>query len=89
MRGSVVDIWFDEQSPICSLLRAGKEGQIAIEVLAQLDALRLIDNIFRFIQAGIEVSGLMGQMPSRLGYQPTMGTELVKLRRLLCQRTYN
>jgi len=36
----------------------------------------LIDNIFRFIQAGAEVSGLMGQMPSRLGYQPTMGTEL-------------
>jgi len=40
------------------------------------DVLLLIDNIFRFIQAGSEVSGLMGQMPSRLGYQPTMGTEL-------------
>jgi F-type H+-transporting ATPase subunit beta len=40
------------------------------------DVLLLIDNIFRFIQAGMEVSGLMGQMPSRLGYQPTMGTEL-------------
>ena len=43
------------------------------------DVLLLIDNIFRFIQAGMEVSGLMGQMPSRLGYQPTMGTELSKL----------
>jgi F-type H+-transporting ATPase subunit beta len=43
------------------------------------DVLLLIDNIFRFIQAGMEVSGLMGQMPSRLGYQPTMGTELAKL----------
>jgi F-type H+-transporting ATPase subunit beta len=42
----------------------------------QRDVLLLIDNIFRFIQAGMEVSGLMGQMPSRLGYQPTMGTEL-------------
>jgi F-type H+/Na+-transporting ATPase subunit beta len=42
----------------------------------QRDVLLLIDNIFRFIQAGSEVSGLMGQMPSRLGYQPTMGTEL-------------
>jgi F-type H+-transporting ATPase subunit beta len=41
--------------------------------------LLLIDNIFRFIQAGMEVSGLMGQMPSRLGYQPTMGTELSRL----------
>ena len=40
------------------------------------DVLLLIDNIFRFIQAGSEVSGLMGQMPSRMGYQPTMGTEL-------------
>ncbi len=43
------------------------------------DVLLLIDNIFRFIQAGMEVSGLMGQMPSRLGYQPTMGTELSAL----------
>ncbi|MBA3611417.1 MAG: F0F1 ATP synthase subunit beta [Nitrospirales bacterium] len=43
------------------------------------DVLLLIDNIFRFIQAGSEVSGLMGQMPSRLGYQPTMGTELSRL----------
>ena len=43
------------------------------------DVLLLIDNIFRFIQAGAEVSGLMGQMPSRLGYQPTLGTELAAL----------
>lgn len=43
------------------------------------DVLLLVDNIFRFIQAGAEVSGLMGQMPSRLGYQPTMGTELAAL----------
>ena len=43
------------------------------------DVLLLIDNIFRFIQAGMEVSSLMGQMPSRLGYQPTMGTELAGL----------
>jgi F-type H+-transporting ATPase subunit beta len=40
------------------------------------DVLLLIDNIFRYIQAGMEISGLMGQMPSRLGYQPTMATEL-------------
>ncbi|WP_291010709.1 F0F1 ATP synthase subunit beta [Hydrogenophaga sp.] len=43
------------------------------------DVLLLVDNIFRFIQAGAEVSGLMGKMPSRLGYQPTMGTELSAL----------
>ena len=40
------------------------------------DVLLLVDNIFRFIQAGMEVSGLLGQMPSQLGYQPTMSTEL-------------
>lgn len=40
------------------------------------DVLLLIDNVFRFVQAGMEISGMMGQMPSRLGYQPTMGTEL-------------
>jgi F-type H+-transporting ATPase subunit beta len=40
------------------------------------DVLLLVDNIFRFIQAGMEISGMMGQMPSRLGYQPTMSTEL-------------
>lgn len=43
------------------------------------DVLLLIDNIFRFIQAGSEVSGLMGQIPSRLGYQSTMATELSRL----------
>jgi len=43
------------------------------------DVLLLIDNVFRFIQAGMEVSGLLGQMPSRLGYQPTISTELSEL----------
>lgn len=43
------------------------------------DVLLLIDNIFRFIQAGSEVSGLMGKMPSRVGYQPTLSSELSEL----------
>jgi F-type H+/Na+-transporting ATPase subunit beta len=43
------------------------------------DVLLLIDNIFRFIQAGMEISGMLGMMPSRLGYQPTMETELAEL----------
>jgi F-type H+/Na+-transporting ATPase subunit beta len=46
---------------------------------AKQDVLLLIDNIFRFIQAGSEVSGLMGQIPSRVGYQPTLATELAEL----------
>jgi len=48
------------------------------------DVLLLIDNIFRFIQAGMEVSGLLGQLPSRLGYQPTLGTELAALEERIC-----
>jgi F-type H+-transporting ATPase subunit beta len=48
------------------------------------DILLLIDNIFRFIQAGMEVSGLMGRVPSRLGYQPTLGTELAELEERIC-----
>lgn len=48
------------------------------------DVLLLIDNIFRFIQAGSEVSGLMGQLPSRVGYQPTLGTELSELEERIC-----
>ncbi len=43
------------------------------------DILLLIDNVFRFIQAGAEVSGLVGHIPSRVGYQPTLGTELAEL----------
>jgi len=40
------------------------------------DVLLLVDNIYRFVQAGSEVSGLLGRMPSRVGYQPTLATEL-------------
>ncbi|MFP4215125.1 MAG: F0F1 ATP synthase subunit beta [Planctomycetota bacterium] len=50
----------------------------------QQDVLLLMDNIFRFIQAGMEVSGLMGRIPSRLGYQPTLATELSQLEERIC-----
>ncbi|PSO75043.1 MAG: F0F1 ATP synthase subunit beta [Cyanobacteria bacterium QH_9_48_43] len=40
------------------------------------DVLLFIDNIFRFVQAGMEVSALLGRMPSAVGYQPTLGTEM-------------
>ncbi len=43
------------------------------------DVLLFIDNIFRFIQAGSEVSALLGRMPSAVGYQPTLGTEMAQL----------
>jgi F-type H+-transporting ATPase subunit beta len=43
------------------------------------DILLFIDNIFRFVQAGSEVSALLGRMPSQVGYQPTLGTEMGEL----------
>ena len=43
------------------------------------DVLLFIDNIFRFTQAGSEVSALLGRMPSAVGYQPTLGTEMGEL----------
>ena len=43
------------------------------------DVLLFIDNIFRFVQAGAEVSALLGRMPSAVGYQPSLGTEMGEL----------
>jgi F-type H+-transporting ATPase subunit beta len=48
------------------------------DVMGQ-DVLFLIDNVFRFVQAGGEVSGLLGRLPSRVGYQPTLATEIAEL----------
>ncbi len=43
------------------------------------DVLLLMDNVFRFVQAGGEISGLLGRLPSRVGYQPTLATEVADL----------
>ena len=43
------------------------------------NVLLLMDNVFRFVQAGSEVSGLLGRLPSRVGYQPTLATEVAEL----------
>jgi len=48
------------------------------------DVLLFIDNIFRFIQAGSEISALLGRMPSAVGYQPTLSTELGALEERIC-----
>jgi F-type H+/Na+-transporting ATPase subunit beta len=47
--------------------------------VARRDVLLLIDNVFRFVQAGSEVSGMLGRLPSRVGYQPTLATEIAEL----------
>ncbi|MBX3232516.1 MAG: F0F1 ATP synthase subunit beta [Labilithrix sp.] len=43
------------------------------------DVLLLVDNIFRFVQAGMETSALLGRLPSRVGYQPTLATEIAEV----------
>ena len=45
---------------------------------AKQDVILLVDNVFRFVQAGSEVSALLGRMPSRVGYQPTLATEVAE-----------
>lgn len=76
---NMVMVFGQMNEPPGSRFRVGQAALTMAEYLRDdehRDVLLLVDNIFRFIQAGMEVSGLMGQMPSRLGYQPTMGTEL-------------
>ncbi len=51
------------------------------------DVLLFIDNIFRFVQAGSEVSALLGRMPSAVGYQPTLGTEMGDLQERITSTT--
>jgi len=60
-------------------LRVGLSGLTMAEYFRDeggQDVLVFIDNIFRFVQAGSEVSALLGRMPSAVGYQPTLGTEM-------------
>jgi F-type H+/Na+-transporting ATPase subunit beta len=51
------------------------------------DVLLFIDNIFRFVQAGSEVSALLGRMPSAVGYQPTLGTDMGDLQERIASTT--
>ena len=63
-------------------LRVGLAGLTVAEYFRDVekqDVLYFIDNIFRFTQAGSEVSALLGRMPSAVGYQPTLGTEMGEL----------
>jgi F-type H+-transporting ATPase subunit beta len=62
-------------------LRVGLSGLTMAEYFREQgqDVLLFIDNIFRFVQAGSEVSALLGRMPSAVGYQPTLATEMGQL----------
>src|SRR5690554_7285630 len=63
-------------------LRVGLTGLTIAEYFRDeqnQDVLLFVDNIFRFVQAGSEVSALLGRMPSAVGYQPTLATEMGQL----------
>jgi len=73
--------------PPGSRLRVGLTGVTSAEYFRDeegQDVLLFIDNIFRFTQAGSEVSALLGRMPSAVGYQPTLGTEMGALQERIC-----
>jgi F-type H+/Na+-transporting ATPase subunit beta len=55
--------------------------------ISKQDVLLFIDNIFRFVQAGSEVSALLGRMPSAVGYQPTLGTDMGDLQERIASTT--
>ncbi len=74
----------------------GARARVALSALAAAeyfrdekgqDVLLFVDNIFRFTQAGSEVSALLGRMPSAVGYQPTLGTDLGELQERITSTT--
>src|SRR5438552_13132399 len=72
-------IYGQMNEPPGARLRVGLTGLTVAEYFRDVegqDVLVFIDNIFRFTQAGSEVSALLGRMPSAVGYQPTVATEM-------------
>jgi F-type H+-transporting ATPase subunit beta len=79
---SVALVYGQMNEPPGARLRVGLSGLTMAEYFrdqGQQDVLLFIDNIFRFVQAGSEVSALLGRMPSAVGYQPTLATEMGQL----------
>jgi F-type H+-transporting ATPase subunit beta len=78
---SVAMVFGQMNEPPGVRLRVGLTGLTMAEYFRDegLDVLLFIDNIFRFVMSGSEVSALLGRMPSAVGYQPTLGTEMGEL----------
>ena len=75
-------IYGQMNEPPGARMRVGLSALTAAEYFrdfSKQDVLLFIDNIFRFVQAGSEVSSLLGRMPSAVGYQPTLSTEIGEL----------
>ena len=83
-------IYGQMNEPPGARLRVGLTGLTVAEYFRDvegLDVLLFIDNIFRFSQAGSEVSALLGRMPSAVGYQPTLATEMGNLQERITSTT--
>ena len=83
-------IYGQMNEPPGARLRVGLTGLTVAEYFREvegLDVLLFIDNIFRFSQAGSEVSALLGRMPSAVGYQPTLATEMGNLQERITSTT--
>ena len=86
----VAMVYGQMNEPPGARLRVGLSGLTMAEFFRDegQDTLLFIDNIFRFVQAGSEVSALLGRMPSAVGYQPTLATEMGQLQeRITSTRT--
>jgi F-type H+-transporting ATPase subunit beta len=79
--GQTVMVFGQMNEPPGARLRVGLTGLTMAEYFRDegMDVLLFIDNIFRFVQAGSEVSALLGRMPSAVGYQPTLASEMGQL----------
>ncbi len=80
--GSTTLVFGQMNEPPGARLRVGLTGLTMAEYFRDVenrDVLLFIDNIFRFVQAGSEVSALLGRMPSAVGYQPTLQTDMGQL----------
>jgi F-type H+-transporting ATPase subunit beta len=83
---STVLVFGQMNEPPGARLRVGLSGVTMAEYFRDQgrDVLLFIDNIFRFVQAGSEVSSLLGRLPSAVGYQPTLGTDMGELQERIC-----
>ncbi len=93
-KASVLDnavlVFGQMNEPPGARLRVGLSGLTMAEYFRDTegkDVLLFIDNIFRFVQAGSEVSALLGRMPSAVGYQPTMASEMGELQERITSTT--
>ena len=86
---NTVMVFGQMNEPPGARLRVGLTGVTMAEYFRDQgrDVLLFIDNIFRFVQAGSEVSALLGRLPSAVGYQPTLGSEMGDLQERITSTT--